>query len=308
LHAGTTPARRFDADGPNAGGPKVRRPITPGEVGVVSALPELHRKASVLAERAEATLTRRIRTRGYAALAEKIRPATGHRRIYFYHLRKTGGTSLVRSFLALGGEDPETVHWRMKRPPHATTSGGFVFVGADRRLIERGDYYFGWSHAAAWWLAVPPDTFRITVLRDPLQRMVSLYRYLADPRADAGQPFPAPSVQRAWAADGFSTFLDRLPRRDLLVQLGSFSESFDVEEAAGRIAACEAVIMTPDLDRATARLGSQLGVELEARRERSSVSRLELTEADLSRLREVLEPEYRLMTRLVERGVIPAGG
>ena len=52
----------------------------------------------------------------------------GLRRVYLYHVRKTGGSSLFGSFLALGGEDPRDVEERMGASfLRTTTSGMYVF-------------------------------------------------------------------------------------------------------------------------------------------------------------------------------------
>jgi hypothetical protein len=251
-----------------------------------------------MARSAVRPIQRAVRIRADRRLSAGTTISGGYTRIYHHHVRKTGGTSLNRAFLGLGGEDPAAVHWRMRGAIHATRSGGRVYVAHDRRLVEAGHYFFGWQHAPAWSVDLPPGTFTVTVLRDPVARLISLYRYLADPRSDATQPFGAGRAERRLASAGFSRFLDHLPREAALRQLYTFSPSFSVEEAAEGVRACSAWFSTEDYQAGLPELGAVLGVALAARRDRRSVGHDVDFCAQADRLSELLAPEYRLMELL----------
>jgi hypothetical protein len=230
--------------------------------------------------------------------ARRHRPSQDFDRVYLYHVRKTAGTSLANSFLALGGEDPSVVFHRMARRPHATRSGGLVFVHFERALLQHGSYLFGWSHHPSWYLTLPPRTFTVTVLRDPIERVLSLYRYLADPQPDAGLPFPAPEEDRRWAGDGFSTFLDRAPRTALCNQLHTFSRMLDPAEAADAVRGCHAYFFTDCYGEGLDALSRLLGLALARRVDRRSVPAPPPRPEELERLRRMLDAEYRFVDLL----------
>ncbi len=241
----------------------------------------------------------------YRRLARTFELPDGSRRIYCYHVRKTAGTSLYLSFMALGGEDP-TVVWRRittSRLPR-TISGGYSFVANSRRLLAEGAYFFGRSHRAADDQPLPTRTFTVTILRDPVERVHSLFDYLVA-GDEAGVPGRVAESERTVARDGFDAFLDRVPPRDLLNQLNTFSKRQEVSEAADRIAACSSVLFAEDFAGGLGRLGQRLELPLSPQRARVTGSRSVLTEDQTERLRTRLEPEYELLRRLQEGGIGP---
>ncbi len=232
-------------------------------------------------------------------LSDAVPLAPGVLRAYLYHVRKTGGTSLVFSLLSCAGEDGAAVYRRLReRRNGRTLSGDRVFVGWRRRLIERGRYHFAFSHLPYHAVALPADTFAFTCLRDPVQRVLSHYRMLAAYASGGAVPRAIARREMKWLGQSFDDFLDNLPREHLHNQLFMFSRHFDVDEAHDRIRALPLVLLTERLEAGVAALSRRFGLPLAVRHERRSGGDAEVPDASRARLREMLAPEYALYERV----------
>jgi len=127
------------------------------------------------------------------------------RRIYHFHIRKTGGSSLDSAFLALGGPALGTIAERAKFDENLVEGNGLRFVHHDLGLIAGGDYFFASSHEPIFRVELPPGTFTVTILRDPVKRAVSYLRYLLWARANPGAYELEPYIDKVRAE---SEFLD----------------------------------------------------------------------------------------------------
>ena len=181
-----------------------------------------------------------------------------YRRIYLYHVRKTAGTSIAFALMRLARTDPHLVDRRLARFCFAQRRG-YRYVANNAALIRQGSYFFAFSHLPAYAIE-PPEvgTFKFTVLRDPIDRVVSLYRYLASPEADASYSHKAPVEERRSATEGFDRFLDQIPRQHLTNQLHMFSKSSGVDEAVNCLNQLDLVLRTEHLDRDLGRLQEAL--------------------------------------------------
>ncbi len=224
-----------------------------------------------------------------------------YRRIYHYHVRKTGGTSINHGLLSTGGETGQQVYHRLLKNSWAMTrSGDKIFVGWDRHLIEPGNYHFAFSHFPFYELNLPADTLTITCLRDPVERVISHYRMLATYIEDRQRGASNSSIdEEMWLlGNGFPAYLERLPREMLLTQLYMFSRQYDPDEAAENIAKCNQVLHTETLAVGMGELGKSLGIDIPVLTARKSTATPPITEEDRDRLRGLLEPEYRFLEKI----------
>ncbi|MBU0846871.1 sulfotransferase family 2 domain-containing protein [Patescibacteria group bacterium] len=224
--------------------------------------------------------------------------------IYLHHIRKTGGRSLIFSFLGLVGDAWKG--WCLSTRSPALISGK-LFQGWQPRPAK--DAYLAWSHEPAWEVRIPRDTFTITILRGPTMRLVSHYRmllvmqHLGETRFD--------KTEMTWMGQDILEFAERMPREHLQRQLYMFSPQYSVGEAAERIRSLSFYFRLEEYTSKLAELGQLLGLDLKEHHVtgRSKVDavvakgiedriRSELTVETKQSLRDLLEPEYELLSAL----------
>lgn len=221
-----------------------------------------------------------------------------YKRVYLYHVRKTGGTSVIFAFMRLSGADPHLIERGIARHTFAQANGYRYAAGDNIALLRRGNYFFGFCHQPAYAIEIPEDTFRFTVLRDPISRVVSLYRYLASPSSDSSFYLKAPPAERRWAMGGFDVFLDQVPRSHIANQLHMFSRSGSVGEAVDRLSRLDMVLRTEQLDLDLRRLAQALNLELSLTNERTSLLPFSPTSVQLERLQILLADEYEMFRQM----------
>jgi hypothetical protein len=224
--------------------------------------------------------------------------AKRYKRIYLYHIKKSGGTSLNHSFMSLGGEDGKAVYARIINSYNfRTLSSDKIFVGWNPKLIEKGNYFYAHSHIPAHQLSLPSDTFTITCLRDPVKRVLSQYKmlyYYKINRID----HPGMKVEGMWLGNSFRDFLSMVPKEQMLNQIYMFSKSFSIDEAFERIVNCSHFFFTEHFNRGVEVLSEKLKIKLSPVHSRKTAVDITFDPIDIEVLCSMLAPEYELYNRL----------
>ena len=231
-------------------------------------------------------------------LSTQYRLGTGSKRIYHYHIRKTGGTSLNHIFLSLDGAKAQSLYRDLtKSTDKRIFKSGKVFVGWNKNLIQKGNYFYAFSHIPKHKVRLSEDTFTITILRNPVERLISHYNMLLE-YIKGSVKHPALEIEKKWMGAGFDEFLNNIPKKDLLRQIYMFSKHFNANEAFENIINCSHFFFTEDFSFGVKALSKKLDLDLKAIHIRKTKEKAKLNEKERAMLKAVLEPEINLYSRL----------
>ncbi len=222
----------------------------------------------------------------------------GFKRIYHYHIRKTGGTSVAHMFMSLNGNNSQSIWNKLTaNSGELCINNGLVYAGWFQTLLEQGDYFFGFSHLTFDEIQLPDNTFTFTCFRDPAERVISHYRMLQGMVARNSQ-HPCMATEANWLGNSFDDFLDRIPRDHLLNQLFMFSEQFSVAEALKRVTSLNRWMFTERFDDGVQSLNQATGLRLASTHRHRSDHRFDISHQATERLFSMLEEEYNFFNQL----------
>jgi hypothetical protein len=222
----------------------------------------------------------------------------GFKRIYLYHIRKTGGTSLTESFLALRAVDRVRSYYQLAGAlDNRIIIKDLVYVGWNTSLLEKGDYFFGFSHNPSHQIKLPNKTFTITIIRDPVRRLISYYQMLLTWKKENSQ-HPEFKRRGEWLGENFRDFLQNISDEYLLAQLYMFSRKYKVSEAYRNIIDCSSFYFTENFNKGVADLSMELALKLKPIHAAKSVVKASINKKDLKMLEQLLEPEIGLYKKL----------
>ncbi|RMG42857.1 MAG: hypothetical protein D6719_05290 [Candidatus Dadabacteria bacterium] len=233
-----------------------------------------------------------------------IGPQGQYKRIYHYHIRKTAGRFVHYSFFNLDKdfENPGDLYRALSEASnagHGLLNGTKLFLGWNVQALERGLYYYGFSHEPMHKIKIPPATFTLTVLRDPVERFLSHYKMLIQFKEE-NIDHPCMQTEGPWLGNSIYDFIERIPKEHALNQIYMFSENFSVDEAYRNITGLSHYMFQSDLQTGMKQLGQKLGINFEdvGLVGAGSKKKLHLPDDALQKLHKLLEPEYELLERL----------
>ena len=226
---------------------------------------------------------------------------------YLYHIRKTGGRSIIHSFLALA-DNPEQFYQQLaKQPGHRLERDNKIFAGWDIPAFERGNFFFAFSHNPARSFTLPRQTRTITCFRNPLARLKSYYNHLMEIKQavkENPKHVHANLPDLAWTHDNPMKFLKNAPKQHLLNQLFMFSRQMRPDEAIDSISKVDFILQTEQMATGMTRLSKHTKLKLQPLHSGVTKTKHKFSEDFLAEAKRILEPEFDLMRRLTNRGLL----
>jgi hypothetical protein len=239
----------------------------------------------------------------FSCLKHKTSKFSKNPSIYHIHIRKTAGTSVNAAFWKLADYD-----FSSAGKESLLMKSDFIAVRHHFDLINRGCYHYANSHAPIWKLELKPDTFTFTVLREPLKRLISLYKYYYWHEHEREWASTDPQHKNVlnythWLGNNFEDFLNNLPRMHRENQLYMFSGNFDVDEALKNLSTVSAVYHQQDLQQLEVDVANRFNLEIKIGKERSYSYDLprEISEKEISLAKSLLKDEYKFYNKVIEQ-------
>jgi hypothetical protein len=182
-------------------------------------------------------------------------------------------------------------------PQNRVVSDKMVFVGWNGKLINKGFYFYAFSHMPRHFLRLKPRTFTLTCFRDPCKRVLSHYNMLMELVVNK-VPHVCLETEGPWLGNSFDDFIERMPREHLQNQIYMFSPKFDLGEAFENISKVTHVMFTEEFASGVEELNRKTGLKLETIHTRKTGYKAEIKDSSMARLREKLAPEYELLDKV----------
>lgn len=205
-------------------------------------------------------------------------PLCKKKKIYHFHLMKTGGTSINDGIISSHYKDSINWHTDMyKYPDCRIISDKKIFVSFNYLLIRLGLFHYGFSHRSYYQTRLPKGTYSITCIRNPLLRNYSRYKHIKKNINEKN--FQAHSASELNAAKGsFGKYLELISDREMCHQLYFYSNEGNVCEAIDNLSKVNFIIRNECFAEDINVLSKKIGFDIPIRRIRETKSDLTYNE------------------------------
>lgn len=216
--------------------------------------------------------------------------------IYHFHIRKTGGSSINYMFLTLSGLKGDVLIEKLsKKYNHSLIINNQLYTGWNLDLLNKGNFYYGFSHYPFSMVKLKDSTYSFTIFRDPAKRVLSHYNMLLGFIKNEIN-HPCMSSEKNWVGKNFLEFLDRIPKNHLLTQLNMFSSSFDINEAVNNVKKLNNYFQLEDFDNCIKSLNKDLNLNLKKMHIKKSKFEYKIKDHELEYLKDLLKEEYKFLS------------
>jgi len=219
-------------------------------------------------------------------------------RIYHNHIRKCAGTSMNLAMIQAMGGDSSTHKELVQRKFHKINLQLGSCVGWNTAAINRGSFFYAFSHEPLHRLKLNDSTFTFCFLRDPVERVISHYNMLKDLIND--DPTHVALIhEKKFAFGDFDHFLNNIPREHLEAQLFNFSSSYNVDEAIDNLRShinfvCDVKEPNEEL---LLFISSEFGLNINYRYLRASKTKFKPSSHQYARLESMVSEEAKFMKK-----------
>lgn len=220
--------------------------------------------------------------------------------IYFFHVMRTGGRSLIKAMMEQFDDSDEAWKACFGHSKRYKLEGSWVEIQG-KRIVPwdprpTPPFYFSWSHMPQVCCELPEHTFTVTMLRDPIERFASMHEYMEKYRDWDPLPLTIGPYMK-WLGNNLVETAMKFPPSHRLAMVHHFSRENNPVEAAENIRGLDFWFRLENIGEGFKQLGKKLGLAFPTLHVGNEY-RSTLSEEDRDQLSDLFLPEFQLLELL----------